>query len=183
MQCHSHRAPVPFPEHCHVPTRTNRVYVSSYSLTDSPADIRQKSRAQPLPSAKNMDYFSTMPIPSSLSSNSLFNPSTNIISTSLPSARPPIHHILPLSLSKILCTRIRTAGLGCAFAIHVVYDERLVQVHAWEWVSRFSLLISTPFSLISSLGLRRRLISFDLFSLPQHCIVPTWLVQRVFGPV
>ena len=132
VQCHSHRALVSFPEHCHAPTRTSKVDVSSYSLTDSPTDIRQKSRAQPLPPTKNVDYFtpmppSTMPISSSLSSNSLFHSSTNIISTSLPSARPPIHHILPLSLSKILCTRIRTAGLDCALAIHVAYDEPLVQ--------------------------------------------------------
>ncbi|CAF3413177.1 unnamed protein product [Rotaria sp. Silwood1] len=63
-------------------------------------DISQDSHGSPLPTTANVGYFSNaIQSTMNISSNSLFQPPSTVISSSLPSATSPIHHIPQLLLT------------------------------------------------------------------------------------
>lgn len=87
---------------------TNPPMFSSYWLTGPQKDNNQNSSGHSLSTMSNAGHFpnalpSTMPIASSHSSNSLYQQLTTAISSSLPAATAPIHHIPQSLLSKNFC--------------------------------------------------------------------------------
>jgi hypothetical protein len=89
------------------------------TLTGPQKDISQN----PLPITTNGGYFSNAKQSTmNISSNSLFQPSSTILSSSLPSAAAPIHHIPQLLLSKIFCALKKIHTLINHFLLLIIFS-------------------------------------------------------------